>query len=37
MMQDWYLKRRKYSIQGTTVTQYAEFVGEVLKSHLLPR
>lgn len=37
MMQDWYLKRRKYSNQGTTVTQYADFVGEVLQSHLLPR
>ena len=37
MMQDWYLKRRKYRNQGTTVTQYADFVGDMLESHLLPR
>ncbi|NYT62126.1 TetR/AcrR family transcriptional regulator [Alcaligenaceae bacterium] len=37
MMQDWYLKRRKYRNQGTSVTQYAEFVGDVLGSYLNPR
>ena len=36
MMQDWYLKRRKYSNQGTNVTQYAEFVGDMLESYLIP-
>lgn len=35
MMQDWYLKRRKYNNQGTNVTQYAEFVGDILESYLI--
>lgn len=35
MMQDWYLKRRKYRNQGVNVTQYAEFVRDVLESYLL--
>lgn len=34
MMQDWYLKRRKYNNQGTDVTQYAEFVGDILENYL---
>ncbi len=36
MMQDWYLKRRKYDNQGITVTQYAEFVGDILENYLEP-
>src|SRR5690606_33578713 len=36
MMQDWYLKRRKYSNQGVSATQYAEFIGSVLHSYLNP-
>lgn len=35
MMQDWYLKRRKYNNQGTDVTQYAEFVGDILQNYLI--
>jgi len=35
MMQDWYLKRRKYRNQGTGVTQYALFVWSILQSYLL--
>lgn len=34
MMQDWYLKRRKYRNQGTSATQYAEFVGDILDNYL---
>ena len=34
MMQDWYLKRRKYSNQGVDATQYAEFIGSVLDRYL---
>ncbi|MDS1140843.1 TetR/AcrR family transcriptional regulator [Pusillimonas sp. SM2304] len=36
MMQDWYLKRRKYSNQGVSATQYAEFIGSVLHRYLSP-
>jgi AcrR family transcriptional regulator len=36
MMQDWYLKRRKYSNQGVSATQYAEFIVALLESRLLP-
>lgn len=36
MMQDWYLKRRKYRNQGVSATQYARFVGEMLESYLVP-
>lgn len=36
MMQDWYLKRRKYRNQGTNATQYAEFVGDILDNYLRP-
>ncbi|UHL64403.1 TetR/AcrR family transcriptional regulator [Paralcaligenes sp. KSB-10] len=35
MMQDWYLKRRKYRNQAVNVTQYAEFVMGILESYLL--
>src|SRR5690606_28546891 len=35
MMQDWYLKRRKYSNQEVSATQYAEFIGDLLESRLL--
>lgn len=36
MMQDWYLKRRKYNNQDVSATQYAEFIGQVLDRYLLP-
>ncbi|MGB6104237.1 MAG: TetR/AcrR family transcriptional regulator [Pusillimonas sp.] len=36
MMQDWYLKRRKYSNHDVSATAYAEFIGEVLDRYLLP-
>ncbi len=36
MMQDWYLKRRKYSRQQVDATQYAQFIGAVLERYLLP-
>lgn len=36
MMQDWYLKRRKYSRQNVGVTQYADLVGDVLDRYLRP-
>ncbi|NYT39042.1 TetR/AcrR family transcriptional regulator [Allopusillimonas soli] len=36
MMQDWYLKRRKYRIQQVDATQYAAFIGTVLERYLLP-
>src|SRR5690606_22886511 len=36
MMQDWYLKRRKYSNQGVSATQYAELIGDVLDRYLAP-
>jgi len=35
MMQDWYLKRRKYNNQGANATQYAEFVGDILENYLI--
>ncbi|MBP6020015.1 MAG: TetR/AcrR family transcriptional regulator [Burkholderiaceae bacterium] len=35
MMQDWYLKRRKYRNQGVNVTQYALFVMSILDSFLV--
>ncbi|HEY9459979.1 MAG TPA: TetR/AcrR family transcriptional regulator [Paralcaligenes sp.] len=35
MMQDWYLKRRKYRNQGVTVNHYAEVVRDILESYLL--
>ncbi|QAA92712.1 TetR/AcrR family transcriptional regulator [Pollutimonas thiosulfatoxidans] len=34
MMQDWYLKRRKYSNQCVSATEYAEFIGQVLDCYL---
>lgn len=34
MMQDWYLKRRKYTNYNIDATQYAEFVGSVLQRSL---
>jgi AcrR family transcriptional regulator len=34
MMQDWYLKRRKYRNQGVDATGYAEFVGDMLQTYL---
>ena len=37
LMQDWYLKRRKYRNQNVHVTQYAAFVRDVLESCLLPK
>lgn len=37
LMQDWYLKRRKYRNQGVHVSQYATFVRDVLESCLLPK
>ncbi len=37
MMQDWYLKRRKYNNQGINVTQYAEFVGDIVENYLAPQ
>lgn len=36
MMQDWYLKRRKYSRQKVDATEYAQFIGSVLDRYLLP-
>jgi len=36
MMQDWYLKRRKYNNQGVDATQYAAFIGSVLDRYLAP-
>jgi len=36
MMQDWYLKRRKYSNQGVSATQYAELIRAVLDRYLSP-
>src|SRR3546814_480646 len=35
MLQDWYLKRRKYSNQGVSATQYAELIGAVLERYLV--
>tara|TARA_B100002049_G_scaffold232698_2_gene212249 strand:- start:912 stop:1028 length:117 start_codon:yes stop_codon:yes gene_type:complete len=35
MLQHWYLKRRKYRDQGTSVTVYAQTVREVLETDLL--
>ncbi|MCK7543564.1 TetR/AcrR family transcriptional regulator [Marinobacter bryozoorum] len=36
MMQDWYLKRRKYREQGVSVEDYANQIRELLQSYLLP-
>lgn len=36
MMQDWYLKRRKYRDQGVSVEAYANQISELLQSYLLP-
>jgi AcrR family transcriptional regulator len=36
MMQDWYLKRRKYKNQHVDATRYAEFIGLVLERLLIP-
>jgi len=36
MMQDWYLKRRKYNNQRVDATQYAAFIGSVLERYLAP-
>lgn len=36
MMQDWYLKRRKYRNQNVDATQFAGFVGAMLESYLMP-
>ena len=35
MMQDWYLKRRKYREQGVSVEDYANQIRELLQSYLL--
>lgn len=36
MMQDWYLKRRKYREQGVSVEVFADQLRDLLKSYLLP-
>ncbi len=36
MMQDWYLKRRKYRDQGVSVEAYANQVTDLLNHYLLP-
>ncbi|GGY61567.1 TetR/AcrR family transcriptional regulator [Marinobacter zhanjiangensis] len=36
MMQDWYLKRRKYRDQGVSVEAFAEQIRELLQCYLLP-
>lgn len=36
MMQDWYLKRRKYRDQGVSVEDYANQVNDLLRTYLLP-
>lgn len=36
MMQDWYLKRRKYREQGVSVEGYANQIKDLLQSYLLP-
>ncbi len=36
MMQDWYLKRRKYRNQGVSVSQYVDFVVAMLTASLSP-
>ncbi|WP_372958390.1 TetR/AcrR family transcriptional regulator [Marinobacter sp.] len=36
MMQDWYLKRRKYREQGVSVEDFANQIREILQSYLLP-
>src|SRR3546814_12928600 len=33
MMQDWYLKRRKYRNQGTDLTSYGRFVWSLLEKY----
>lgn len=35
MMQDWYLKRRKYRNQDVSVTEYAHFVWGVLRAYVI--
>jgi len=35
LLQDWYLKRRKYRDQGISVDDYAVFVRDVIESYLL--
>jgi hypothetical protein len=35
LLQDWYLKRRKYRDQGVGVDDYAVFVRDVIESYLL--
>lgn len=36
MMQDWYLKRRKYRDQGVSVEQFADQINVLLQAYLLP-
>ena len=36
MMQDWYLKRRKYRDQGVSVEQFADQISVLLHAYLLP-
>ncbi|WP_328190187.1 TetR/AcrR family transcriptional regulator [Marinobacter sp. OP 3.4] len=36
MLQDWYLKRRKYRDQGVSVEDYANQLNDLLKTYLLP-
>lgn len=35
LLQDWYLKRRKYRDQNVAVDDYAAFVRDVIESYLL--
>jgi AcrR family transcriptional regulator len=35
LLQDWYLKRRKYRDQGISVDEYAVFVRDVIENYLL--
>ena len=35
LLQDWYLKRRKYRDQSVAVDDYAAFVRDVIESYLL--
>lgn len=35
LLQDWYLKRRKYRDQDVAVDEYAEFVRDVIESYVL--
>jgi len=36
MMQDWYLKRRKYHDQGVSVESFANQIGDLLHCYLIP-